>query len=50
MNVLVYVIVSRAALEDLVKLVKVYDAIHYDIVNLRPVILFYIFTALMSFH
>ena len=43
MNVLVYVIVSRAALEDLVKLVKVYDAIHYDIVNL---ILFYI---LLSF-
>ena len=33
MNVPVYVIVLMAALEDLVKLVKVYYAIHYNIVN-----------------
>ena len=43
MNVPVYVIVSMAALEDRVKLVKVYDAIHYNIVNLPIyIILFYI--------
>ena len=34
MNVLVYVIVSMAALEDLVKHAKVYDVLKYNIVNL----------------
>ena len=33
-NVLVYVIVSMAALEDLVKHAKVYDVLKYNIVNL----------------
>ena len=33
MNVLVYVIVSMAALEDLVKHAKVYDVLKYNIVN-----------------
>ena len=34
MNVPVYVIVSMAALEDLVKHAKVYDVLKYNIVNL----------------
>ena len=33
MNVTVYVIVSMAALEDLVKHVKVYDVLKYNIVT-----------------
>ena len=39
MNVPVYVIASMAALEDLVKLVKVNDAILYIIVNFLYIII-----------